>query len=381
MEIRARYILMGFFTLGAVLAVFGFILWMHSTGGFQEKSVYRVKVENSVSGLLKGAAVLFNGIRVGEVTDLQLNSKHPREVMVWVAVSKGTPVRADTRVDVDFQGLTGVAFISMYGGSADAQLLEDNGTPPILNVSAGSGQTMGQAARDALGRLNKILDDNSAPLHNAIVNFSSFSDVLANNNKKFESIIAGLQRMTGGPAPENFGQPYDLTAPSKIEGVPKKLQGLLVVADPTALIALDTQNVAVRTEGKEPPTLRWADNLPKLIQARVVQTFENAGFLGSVNRPTDTATGDFQLQLDIRDFKIELGKTSMVIIEISTRILNADGKIIVGRVFKSSTPVNSSDVKQAMVAMNEAFGKLDTELVVWASNILDKAKAPVEPQP
>jgi phospholipid/cholesterol/gamma-HCH transport system substrate-binding protein len=207
---------MGFFTLGAVLAVFGFIFWMHSTGGFQEKAVYRVKVENSVSGLLQGAAVLFNGIRVGEVTDLQLNPEHPREVMVWIAVAKGTPVRADTRVNVDFQGLTGVAFISMYGGSPDAPLPEDNGTPPILIVDSGSGQTMGQAARDALGRLNKILDDNSAPLHNAIVNFSSFSDVLANNNTKFESIVAGLERMTGGPAPKNFGQPYDLTAPAKI---------------------------------------------------------------------------------------------------------------------------------------------------------------------
>ncbi|MEJ2124758.1 MAG: MlaD family protein, partial [Alphaproteobacteria bacterium] len=101
MEIRARYILMGLFTLGAVLAVFGFIFWMHSTGGFQEKERYRIKVESSVSGLLKGAAVLFNGIRVGEVTDLQLNPEHPREVMVWVAVAEGTPVRADTRIDVD----------------------------------------------------------------------------------------------------------------------------------------------------------------------------------------------------------------------------------------------------------------------------------------
>ena len=380
MEIRARYILMGFFTLGAVLAVFGFILWMHSTGGFQEKAVYRVKVENSVSGLLQGAAVLFNGIRVGEVTDLQLNPKQPRQVMIWVAVAKDTPVRADTRVSVDFQGLTGVAYISMDGGSPDAPLPENSGSTPILTVKPGNGQTMGQAARDALGRLNEILDENAAPLHNAIKNFSSFSDVLANNNKKFESIIAGLQRMTGGPAPENFGQPYDLTAPRKIEGVPKKLQGLLVVSDPTALIALDTQNVAVRTEGKEPPTLRWSDNLSKLIQARVVQTFENAGFLGSVNRPTD-AEGDFQLQLDIRDFKIVLGETSTVDIEFSAKIMNSESKILEGRVFKSSTPVNSSDVEQAMAAMNEAFGKLDTELVVWVSNALDKTKAPVEPQP
>ncbi|MEJ2125679.1 MAG: ABC-type transport auxiliary lipoprotein family protein, partial [Alphaproteobacteria bacterium] len=264
----------------------------------------------------------------------------------------------------------------------DAPLPENNGTPPILSVSAGSGQTMGQAARDALGRLNKILDDNSAPLHNAIVNFSSFSDVLANNNKKFENILGGLERMTGGPAPKNFGQPYDLTAPRKIKGVPKALQGLLVVSDPTALIALDTQNVAVRTEGKQPPTLRWADNLPKLIQARVVQTFENAGFLGTVNRPTDVATGDFQLQLDIRDFKIELGETSKINIEISTRILDSEGKILAGRVFKTTQSVKSSEVEKAMAAIDEAFGKLDTELVVWASNVLDKAKAPApEPEP
>lgn len=380
MEIRARYILMGLFTLGVALMVFAFVFWMHSTGGFRERAEYHIKVENSVSGLLKGAAVLFNGIRVGEVTNLKLDPKTPRQVMVEIAVNRDTPIRADTRVDVDFQGLTGVAFISMNGGSPDSPLPDSNDGPPVLTVNSGNGQTVGQAARDALARLNSILDENAIPVHNTINNLSAFSDVLAKNTEKVENILGGLERMTGGAAPKNNGQPYDLDAPRIVKGVPKALKGMLVVSDPTALIALDTQNVAVRVDGAAPPVLRWGDNLPKLVQARVVQTFENAGFMGSVNKPGDGITGDFQLLMDVRNFQIVMAAQSATVdIEFTAKILDNAGKIVEAHPFRVTVPVASADVEAAMVAMNTAFGNLSGELVTWASNVLADTGQPQAP--
>ena len=68
METRAPYALIGLFVLAAIAAGFGFVYWLHNSGGLTERTVYRVRFENTVSGLLTGAAVLFNGIRVGEVT-------------------------------------------------------------------------------------------------------------------------------------------------------------------------------------------------------------------------------------------------------------------------------------------------------------------------
>jgi phospholipid/cholesterol/gamma-HCH transport system substrate-binding protein len=106
MEIRARYIQMGVFALFVLVAGFAFVYWLNNAGALRDRAVYRVLFEGSVSGLQRGSAVLFNGIRVGEVTRLDLDGAAPRQVHVTIAVSRGVPVRADTLVFIDFQGLT-----------------------------------------------------------------------------------------------------------------------------------------------------------------------------------------------------------------------------------------------------------------------------------
>ena len=72
METRAPYAIIGLFVLAAIGAVLGFVYWLNNTGGLGERRVYRVQFDTPVSGLLVGASVLFNGIRVGEVTELKL---------------------------------------------------------------------------------------------------------------------------------------------------------------------------------------------------------------------------------------------------------------------------------------------------------------------
>ena len=81
MEIRAPYVLIGGFVLAVIAAGFGFVYWLHNAGSLTERTTYRIHFENTVSGLLTGAAVLFNGIRVGEVTALELDRQQsqPRD--------------------------------------------------------------------------------------------------------------------------------------------------------------------------------------------------------------------------------------------------------------------------------------------------------------
>ena len=67
METKARYALIGLFVSGAIAAAFAFVYWLHTTGGLGQRAVYQIRFENSVSGLLIGSNVLFNGVRVGEV--------------------------------------------------------------------------------------------------------------------------------------------------------------------------------------------------------------------------------------------------------------------------------------------------------------------------
>src|SRR3954451_21684156 len=116
METRAPFAVVGAFVLAAIGAVFGFVYWLHNTGGLGPRWAYHVQFEGSVPGLLVGAGVLFKGLRVGEGTELGLSPDNPRRIDATISVASSTPVRSDTRVGVEFKGLTGVPVIALEGG-------------------------------------------------------------------------------------------------------------------------------------------------------------------------------------------------------------------------------------------------------------------------
>src|SRR5450631_1913478 len=86
METRAPFALVGLLVVAAIGAIFGFVYWLNNTGGLGQRTNYEIRFEKTVSGLLKGAGVLFNGIRVGEVIDLKLSPDEPGKVSATVAV-------------------------------------------------------------------------------------------------------------------------------------------------------------------------------------------------------------------------------------------------------------------------------------------------------
>src|SRR6516165_10900565 len=120
METRAPYVLIGAFVLAAIAAAFGFVYWLNNAGGVGKRDTYQVQFQGPVPGLLVGAGVLFNGIRVGEVTELALAHDDPRFVNATISVASTTPVRADTKVGLEFQGLTGVPVVALEGGALPA---------------------------------------------------------------------------------------------------------------------------------------------------------------------------------------------------------------------------------------------------------------------
>src|ERR671912_633572 len=113
METRANYALIGIFTLAVVAAGFLFVYWFSGGDTGQRRQPVRVVFSGPVSGLSKGSVVTFNGIRVGEVTDIRLLPEDPRRVATVIEVDRATPIRTDTRARLDFQGLTGVATIGL----------------------------------------------------------------------------------------------------------------------------------------------------------------------------------------------------------------------------------------------------------------------------
>ncbi len=115
METRANYALVGLFTLGVIAAGFAFVYWFSGLGGQTKREQVRIVFTGTVTGLGRGSSVLFNGLRVGEVTDIRFNGDDPQRIYVTVDIDRTTPLRADTRARIEAQGLAGVVAIQMLG--------------------------------------------------------------------------------------------------------------------------------------------------------------------------------------------------------------------------------------------------------------------------
>jgi ABC-type uncharacterized transport system auxiliary subunit len=145
------------------------------------------------------------------------------------------------------------------------------------------------------------------------------------------------------------------------------------VPEPTASITLDSQRILVRTSGGEGPASgsgQWSDNLPKLVQQKVVQSFENANYLQAVARPLEGLSADYQLLLDIRSFELTISTNSMANVEFSAKILGDKGRIVNARIFRATVHAEVTDAAGAAAALDEAFGKVAAELVRWTADAI-----------
>jgi cholesterol transport system auxiliary component len=150
-------------------------------------------------------------------------------------------------------------------------------------------------------------------------------------------------------------------------------RGQLIVQEPTALSALDSDRIMVQlADGgvAQLPNAQWEDRLPKLLQARIVQSFENGHRLRAVGRPGDRLAADYQLVTDIRAFQVS-AVDGTAVVEIAAKIVRErTGRIGPAKVFKVSVPADSTAGPAAVAAINAAFTRVATQMVIWASRYI-----------
>jgi ABC-type uncharacterized transport system auxiliary subunit len=182
----------------------------------------------------------------------------------------------------------------------------------------------------------------------------------------------GLGGLLGGskPAPPTF----DLFAPQAFPRTSRPPRGLLVVPEATALPPFDSEKIVVRPDDIQVTALddaQWNDRLPRLVQARIIQTFENANRLRAVGRPSDRLTANYQLLLDIRAFQISVPAGPAAEVEISVKLVaDRAGRIFAARVFRVSVPAAAVDGPNATAALNAAFARAATDIVLWTARII-----------
>src|ERR1700754_257766 len=204
METRANYVLIGSFTLAVIAAAFGFVLWFQSLHTTKARSPIRIVFEGSASGWRNGGSVNFNGIRIGEVVSVKLDN--PRRVVALAMVENNAPIRHDTRVGLEFQGLTGVAAISLKGGAETAPPvpLDEDGVPMLPSDPAAL-QDVTESIRATLQNVNRIVADNQESVKNSLRNLETFTGALARNSEKIDNVMLKVDGVMGKADPLMLG--------------------------------------------------------------------------------------------------------------------------------------------------------------------------------
>ena len=184
MKARASNLVIGSMTLAVIAAAFAGVLGYRKIHGIAQRGQLRIVFEGSASGLRKGGSVNFDGIQVGEIKSLKLDN--PRKVVALVTLDNSAPIRKDTVVGLEFQGLTGVAAISLIGGADTAPPvpLDDDGIP-ILTADL----TETQSIRDTLHNVDRILVGNQAVVKDALLSFEAYTATLVSKGESIDGIM------------------------------------------------------------------------------------------------------------------------------------------------------------------------------------------------
>ncbi|MFC0711483.1 MlaD family protein [Azorhizophilus paspali] len=158
METRAHHVLIGLFTVVAVIAALLLALWLSKFSLDREFDHYEVLFNHSVSGLAVGSPVEYSGIRVGDVEQLWLDPQDPRMARALIRIDSGTPIKQDTRVRLLLANITGARSIQLFGGTPQSPRLErEGGKPPLIVADPSPLNTLLDEGEDVMSSINSIL--------------------------------------------------------------------------------------------------------------------------------------------------------------------------------------------------------------------------------
>lgn len=200
METRASYLIVGAFTLVLIIGAVAAVVWLADVEFDEEFAKYDIFFEGSVTGLKTGNPVRYRGVPVGVVTDMGINPKNVEQVRVTIEVPRDTPVKTDAVASLEFQGITGVAYVQISGGTQSAPNLTaalGERRPVIPSKSSGIQQVLEQAP-ELLNKIiglvenaNKILNEQSQKdIAATISNLKTITDSLAQGSGDVKSLIS-----------------------------------------------------------------------------------------------------------------------------------------------------------------------------------------------
>ena len=205
METKVNHALVGAFVLvlGAVLVIAA--LWLASGGALQQKyDLYLAVEDESVAGLNLNAPVKFSGVDVGKVHEIHLDPANPERVRLIFAIERGTPIKEDTEAVLKTQGLTGIAYVELVGGSPDSPPLRpaSEGAMPLIRTKPSLSARLENVLTSVLAKLDRtsvnidavLSDANRAALSNTLADFATITHTIAARNATIDAGLANAAR-------------------------------------------------------------------------------------------------------------------------------------------------------------------------------------------
>ncbi len=238
METRASPFIVGLFTLGVLLGVLAFVFWIGRYGDIGGREEYQIVFHDEVTGLSAGSAVLLSGLRVGEVTSLSIAPDDPSRVVARVQIDGDVPLREDATAQLQYQGITGVGYIQLKGGSPSARTLAetwDQPGPPVIEARSSAFQDLMDGAEAVLTRLDSVAQrvdslvaSNERAVNATMQNVEAFTGALAENADGIESFMADA-----GSAARRID-----SLGARLEGVTGKVDEVVTAVEPDSVRAI-----------------------------------------------------------------------------------------------------------------------------------------------
>lgn len=200
METKAGYTIVGAFVLAFLAGFVVVVVWLADVDFDSETQRYHILFDGAVTGLKTGNPVRYRGIPVGVVTDMEINPDNVEQVRVTIEVPVSTPIKEDAVASLEFQGLTGVAFVQIAGGSNEAPAL--TAAPgeelPVIASTPSQLEELFEQAPELLSRFialvdraNSVLsDENRATINSTLQNIDGITGALAESSGDLRRILS-----------------------------------------------------------------------------------------------------------------------------------------------------------------------------------------------
>jgi phospholipid/cholesterol/gamma-HCH transport system substrate-binding protein len=210
-ENKVNYAVVGAFVLALGAALIAGVLWLAAGSNSKKRyAPYQAIVKESVAGLNIDAPVKYLGVDVGKVAEIGIDPENSRQVLLKFLIDRGTPIKQDTEAVLKSQGLTGIAYVEINGGSADSPPLvatEAMPVPMILSKPSLSARLENVATSvlsnldNMTTNLNAILGaDNRAALNSTLTDTALLMHVLSSQRDALSTSITNAARITSNTA-------------------------------------------------------------------------------------------------------------------------------------------------------------------------------------